>query len=150
MADYSIDTSVIGPVTSDVTADVTSTLAGLDDMSLTLAGGTTTTLAGENTVHSDARLTLEPVTTTSAVTTTSSVESTSSLDTRASVDVKPVAVDSCVRLELAPPPPTEVHSPYEQRWAWSVLGLEVFALEVSGSASTHIRPDRHDPVVIEI
>ena len=45
MADYSIDTNLSGAVNSDVTADVTSTLAGLDGMNLTLAGGTTTTLA---------------------------------------------------------------------------------------------------------
>jgi hypothetical protein len=140
MADFSVDTSVIGPVVSDVTADVTSTLAGLDDMSLTLAGGTTTTLAGgttttlagENTVHSDATITLTPVTTTS------------------SVDLKPVALDSCVRLELAPAPPTEVHSPYEQRWAWSVLGFELFALTVQGSLSTHVRPEPHGAKIIEV
>ena len=137
MADFSIDTRVLGPVASEVTADVTSALTGLDHMSLTLGGGTTTTLAGETTVNSDAKLALEPVTTTSNVTTTSSL------------DVEPVAVDSCVRLELAPPPPTEVHTPYEQRWSWSVLGLELFALTVEGSTSTHIRPEPHGPVVIE-
>lgn len=144
MADFSVDTSVIGPVISDVTADVTTVLTGLDDMSLTLAGGTTTTLAGENTVHSDAKVTLDPVTT------TSSLASTSTVDTTSSVDLKPVAVDSCVRLEFAPPPPTEVHTPYEQRWAWSVLGLEVFALSVHGSTSTRVRPEHHGPVVIEL
>jgi hypothetical protein len=154
MADYSIDATVFGgsPVQSDVTADVTSTLAGLDTMKLTLAGGETatlaggltTTLAGENTVHSDARVTLEPVTTSSTVT------STSSVDTTSSVDLKPLAVDSCVRLELAPPPATEVCVPYEQQWAWSVLGLELFAITVRGNTTTHIRPEHHGPVVIEL
>src|ERR1035437_4422328 len=100
MADFSVDSNVhggpIGPVTGSVLADVTSELTGVDNMKLTLAGGTQTTLAGENTVHSDATLTLAPVTTTSTidlkpVTTTGSVETTSS------VDLKPVAVDSCVR-----------------------------------------------------
>lgn len=138
MANYTIKTSVVGPVTSDVTADVTSHLDGLDDMSLTLGGGTTTTLAGENTVHSDATVALEPVTTTSTV------------DTSSSLDLKPVAVDSCVRLELAPPPATEVATPYEQRWGWSVLGLEVFAITVCGRTSTHIRPEHYGPVVIEL
>jgi len=103
MADFSVDTNIhggpIGPVTGSVLADVTSELSGMDNMKLTLAGGTQTTLAGENTVHSDATLTLAPVSTTSTIdlkplTTTSSVDSTSRLD------LSPVAVDSCVRLDL--------------------------------------------------
>jgi len=121
----------------------------VDNMKLTLAGGTQTTLAGENTVHSDATLTLAPVTTTSAidlkpVTTTSSVESTSS------VDLKPVALDSCVRLELAPLPPTEVVVPYDTTWSWSLLGFELFAVNVSGRTSAHLRPERREPRVIDL
>lgn len=138
MADFSIDTNLSGGVNSDVTADVTSTLAGLDDMKLALAGGTTTTLAGENTVHTDSRVALEPVTTTSKV------------DSAAVVDLRPVALDSCVRLELAPPPATEVCTPYEQQWSWSVLGLELFAVTVRGSTSTHVRPAHSGPVVIDL
>jgi hypothetical protein len=146
MADITIDSTVFGGNTfsSDVTADVTSTLAGLDNMKLTLAGGTTNTNNGENTVHTDSKVTLEPVTTTSTVNTTSSVDSTSS------VDLKPVAVDTCVRLELGPPPATEVCTPYEQTWGWSVLGLELFAITVRGSTTTHIRPEHHGPVVIDL
>ena len=152
MADYTIDTTVFGGNTfsSDVTADVTSTLTGLDDMKLTLAGGTTNTNNGENTVHSDATITLEPVTTTSTVNTTSSIDSTSDLTSSSTVDLKPVAVDTCVRLELGPPPATEVSTPYEQTWGWSVLGLELFALTVRGSSTTHIRPEHHGPVVIDL
>jgi hypothetical protein len=154
MADITIDSTVFGGNT--FAADVTSTLAGLDDMSLTLDGGTTTTLAGENTVHSDATITLEPVTTTSTVNTTSSVDSTStvssdsSVDTNSTFDLKPVAVDTCVRLELGPPPATEVCTPYEQQWAWSLLGLELFAITVRGSTTTHIRPEHLGPVVIDL
>ena len=66
------------------------------------------------------------------------------------VDVRPVAVDSCVRLELAPPPATEVSTPYEQQWSWSVLGLEVFAVTVRGRTSTHVRPVPGGPVVIDL
>jgi len=138
MADYSINTNLSGAVNSDVTADVTSTLAGLDGMNLTLAGGTTTTLAGENTVNTDSKVALAPVTTTSKV------------DSASVIDLRPVALDSCVRLELAPPPATEVCTPYEQQWSWSVLGLELFAVTVRGSTSTHVRPARTDPVVIEL
>jgi hypothetical protein len=154
MADITIDSTVFGGNTC--AADVTSTLAGLDDMKLTLAGGTTNTNNGENTVHSDATITLEPVTTTSTVNTTSSVDSKaavtsdSSVDTNSTFDLKPVAVDTCVRLELGPPPATEVCTPYEQQWAWSLLGLELFAITVRGSTTTHIRPEHHGPVVIDL
>ena len=152
MADITIDSTVFGGNTfsSDVTADVTSTLTGLDDMQLTLAGGTTNTNNGENTVHSDATITLEPVTTTSKVDTTSSVTSDSSVDTNSTFDLKPVAVDTCVRLELGPPPATEVCTPYELQWAWSLLGHELFAITVRGSTTTHIRPEHHGPVVIDL
>jgi hypothetical protein len=152
MADITIDSTVFGGNTfsSDVTADVTSTLTGLDNMKLTLAGGTTNTNNGENTVHTDSTVTLEPVTTTSTVDTTSRVDSASSVDTTSSVDLKPVAVDTCVRLELGPPPATEVCTPYEQTWGWSVLGLELFAITVRGSTTTHIRPEHHGPVVIDL
>jgi hypothetical protein len=152
MADYTIDTTVFGGNTfsSDVSADVTSTLTGLDDMKLTLAGGTTNTNNGENTVHTDSTITLEPVTTTSTVNTTSRVDSASSVDTTSSLDLKPVAVDTCVRLELGPPPATEVCTPYEQTWGWSVLGHELFAITVRGSTTTHIRPEHHGPVVIDL
>lgn len=146
MADYSIDSTIFGGSTigSQVVADVTSSLTGLDDMSLTLGGGTTTTLAGENTVHSDATLTLQPVTTNATVTSDSTVATTSA------VDLKPVAVDSCVRLELGPPPATEVCTPYEQTWGWSVLGLELFAITVRGSTTTHIRPEHRGPVIVDL
>jgi hypothetical protein len=152
MADITIDSTVFGGNTfsSDVAADVTSTLTGLDNMELTLAGGTTNTNNGENTVHTDSTVTLEPVTTTSTVDTTSRVDSASSVDTTSSVDLKPVAVDTCVRLELGPPPATEVCTPYEQTWGWSVLGLELFAITVRGSTTTHIRPEHHGPVVIDL
>ncbi len=152
MADYTIDTTVFGgnTFTSDVSADVTSTLTGLDAMNLTLAGGTTNTNNGENTVHSDSTITLEPVTTRSTIDTTSRVDSASSVDTSSTVDLKPVAVDTCVRLELGPPPATEVCTPYEQTWGWSVLGLELFAITVRGSTTTHIRPEHHGPVVIDL
>lgn len=146
MADYSIDTTIYGgsTISSAVDADVTSTLTGLDDMKLALSGGTTTTLAGENTVHTDSAVTLAPVTTSSTVSSDASVTTTSTLD------VKPVAVDACVRLELGLLPPTTVCTPYEQTWGWSVLGLELFSLTVRGSTTTHVRPERPAPVVVDL
>ena len=156
MADFTVDSTVFGGNT--FVADVTSNLAGLEDMKLSLAGGTTNTNNGTNTVHSDATVTLQPVTSTSTVkadvdTTVkseSTLSSTSAVDTRSSLDLKPVAVDTCVRLELGPPPATEVCMPYDQQWSWSVLGLELFAITVRGSTTAHIRPEHHGPVVIDL
>ncbi len=144
MADFSIDSNLSGGLTQDL--DV----AGLDDMKLTLDGGTTTTLAGGTKLTSESSLTTD-----SAVRTDSTLSSDARLtlapvESTSTVDLKPVAVDSCVRLELAAPPPTEVCTPYEQRWGWSVLGLELFAISVSGQTSTHVRPDRVRPVVVDL
>lgn len=115
MADYSFDHHHSGQLGSDVV------LGGLEDMSLTLDGGTTTTLAGQttSTVASDSTVTLHPV-----------------------------AVDSCLRLDFAPLPPTRIDTPYEQRWAISVLGLELLALSVCGRTSTEVRPAPRRPVVV--
>ncbi|WP_426567252.1 hypothetical protein ACPPVT_08745 [Angustibacter sp. McL0619] len=140
MADYSIDTNVSGGLTTD--------LAGLDDMKLTLDGGTTTTLAGGTSVNTKSAVTSESKLHTDSMVVADTKVALAPL--QSSVDLRPVAVDSCVRLELAPPPPTEVCTPYEQRWGWSVLGLELFALSVSGQTSTHVRPDRACPIVVDL
>jgi hypothetical protein len=139
MADASFDQILSGSLTQDLS------LSGLDDMKLdlTLDGGTTTTLAGETTVNTDSTVTLEPVTTTSTVT-------LEPVTTTSTVDLEPVSVDSCVRVELAPAPPTEVSTPYEQRWAVSLLGVELFALCLSGRTVTEVRPLPRRPQVFEL
>jgi hypothetical protein len=107
-------------------------LKGLDDMKLNVGGGTTTTLAGGAKIDSDTKVTLEPVTTTSTI------------------DLEPVAVDSCVRLELGALPATDVHTPYRQRWAIEILGIELMALKVSGETTTSVRPARRTGTVLGI
>ena len=142
MAQYTIDSTVAGGLTT--------TLAGLDDMNLTLDGGTTTTLAGGTTLGTTANLTSDSTVRTDSTVNADSRLALEPVQTASTVDLRPVAVDSCVRLELAPPPATEVSTPYEQCWSWSVLGLELFALTVRGRASTHVRPEHPHPVVIEL
>jgi hypothetical protein len=157
MADYSVDTNLSGGLAQDVE------LRGLDDMRL----ATQSALTSDSKVASDSKVTSESkLTSSSAVTSDSSVRSEASLalapvtttatltltplTTSTSVDLKPVAVDSCIRLELAPPPPTEVCTPYEHRWGWAVLGLELFSLTVSGHVTTHVRPERPRPLVVDL
>ena len=134
MTSYSV--SMTDQISGSLVQDVE--LSGLDDMKLTvdggttttLAGGTKTTLAGGAKIDSDAHVTLEPVTTTSTV------------------NLEPVTLDACVRLELGALPATDVHTPYEQRWAVEFLGIELFALKVSGETTTSVRPARRGGTVL--
>jgi hypothetical protein len=150
MADFSFDQIVSGTVG----ANVNTTLAGLDNMkstlagglTSTLAGGLTSTLAGETTHHTDSAITLAPVSTASDVK-LELAPITASLDS--TVDLKPVAVDSCIRVVLGELPPTDVRTPYEQTWSWALLGQELFSLTVRGETTTHVGPGRRHPHVIE-
>lgn len=132
MADYSVDVNNSGSV--DVDSDVH--LDGLDDIKVdtTLHGGTTLNSESDVTLHSDAtaRLTLDPVTTTSTI----------------GMDLEPVAVDSCVRIELAPVTPTVVRSPWEQRVGFSLFGVELAAISWCGESTTYVEPARPRPLVM--
>jgi hypothetical protein len=130
MADYSVDVNNSGSV--DVDSDVH--LDGLDNIKVdtTLHGGTTLNSESEVTLHSDAtaRLTLDPLTTTSTI------------------DLEPVAVDSCVRIELAPVAPTVVRSPWEQRVGISLFGVELAAISWCGESTTYVEPAPSRPLVV--
>jgi hypothetical protein len=127
MADYSVDVNNSGSV--DVDSDVR--LDGLDNIKVdtTLHGGTTLNSESDVTLHSDAtaRLTLDPVTTSLAM------------------DLEPVAVDSCVRVELAPVAPTVVRSPWEQRVGFSLFGVELAAISWCGESTTYVEPAPRRP-----
>lgn len=153
MADYEIDSNVRfdTPIASTVAfatpvvADVTARAAGLEDMNLTLAGGTTTTVAGETTAN--VKVDLRPVSTKvtlAPVTTDSTVRS----DT--AINLEPVAVDSCVRVEFGPLPATQVCTPYQQRWRLEVLGVEIVALGLEGTSSMNLRPAQSRPSIVDL
>jgi hypothetical protein len=132
MADYSVDVNNSGSLDSDVHLD------GLDNVKIdtTLHGGTTLNSESEVTLHSDAtaRLTLDPVTTNST--------------TASTIDLEPVAVDSCVRIELAPVAPTVVRSPWEQRVGFSLFGIELAAISWCGESTTFVEPAPARPLVM--
>jgi len=132
MADYSFDVRNSGAV--DVDSDVH--LDGLDDISVDSTVNATTALNSESdvTLHSDgtARLTLDPVTTTSSI----------------AMDLEPVAVDSCVRVELAPVAPTMVRSPWEQRIGFSLWGVELAAISWRGQSTTYVEPVPPRPLLV--
>jgi hypothetical protein len=144
MADFSFDNIVSGSLLSDVTADVDAdvTVGGLDDVNVD------SKVSGklDSDVGLDAKLT-----STSSVTTTSSLDQQleiAPITTRSTVDLAPVALDQCVRVELGAVPPTEVCTPYEQRFGLTVLGVELFAWVLSGETTTTLRPARKQPQLI--
>ncbi|MGV1010246.1 MAG: hypothetical protein ACOYBY_16840 [Dermatophilaceae bacterium] len=112
------------------------TPAGLDTVKTTF-GRVVTTLAGEPARPSVAHLVLDEVSSRVSVDPlTATSEST--------IVFEPVAIDSSVRVELGELPPTEVRSPYEQTWSWSVLGHELFSLTIRGLVTTHVTPGEPD------
>jgi hypothetical protein len=54
------------------------------------------------------------------------------IDTNSTIDLKPVAVDSCQTIKLAPPPPICVDQPYSQHFGFTFMGMELFGFNVSG------------------
>jgi hypothetical protein len=139
MADYSFDTHVSGSIASDVAADVT--LGGLNDIKVDSKLGSDSKVVA--TVTSDGKLATE-----SKVASDSSVSTDSKVATTSNVDLAPVALDSCVRIELGPLPPTQVSTPWEQRFGLSVLGLELVAWTVSGRTATTVMPATPEPHVM--
>lgn len=57
-------------------------------------------------------------------------------DSKSLIDLKPVAVDSCQTIKLAPLPPTHMEQPYSQHFGFTFLGFELFGYTTSGSYRT--------------
>jgi len=139
MTEFTFHQDLSGTVNSDVAADVT--LGGLNDINVD------SKLASDSkvlaTVTSDGKLATD-----SKVKSDSSVSSDSRVATTSNVDLAPVAVDTCVRVELGPLPPTRFTTPWEQRFGVSVLGYEVLAWTVSGCTATTVAPAIPEPRVV--
>ncbi len=54
------------------------------------------------------------------------------IDTNSTIDLKPVAVDSCQTIKLAPPPPICIDQPYSQHFGFTFMGMELWGFNVSG------------------
>ena len=109
------------------------------------------TLNGLNDIKVDSKLAItEPIETKSAL--TLSVPDTIKTDAKlafsipepirteakAAIDLQPVVVDQCLRLALAPLPPTQVCFPNTQRIGLTVFGVEVFGLTLEGEARVQV------------
>jgi hypothetical protein len=69
---------------------------------------------------------------------------TDPIRTDSTLDLKPVAFDMCVRTGQASLPPTHVCEPYRHKIAFTLMGVEMYGLVVSGESQTIVddRPSR--------
>jgi hypothetical protein len=56
------------------------------------------------------------------------------VNTNSLIDLKPVAVDSCTTIKLAPLPPIRVEQPYSQHFGFTYMGMELFGFTMSGKS----------------
>lgn len=57
-------------------------------------------------------------------------------DSKSEIDLKPVAVDSCTTIKLAPLPPSRIEQPYSQHFGFTFMGVELFGFNTSGRYET--------------
>jgi hypothetical protein len=57
-------------------------------------------------------------------------------DSNSVVDLKPVAVDSCQTIKIAPLPPIRMEQPYSQHFGFTFMGMELFGFTTSGRYET--------------
>ncbi len=69
---------------------------------------------------------------------------TDPIRTDSTLDLKPVAFDMCVRTGQASLPPTHVCEPYRHKIAFTLMGMEMYGLVLSGESQTIVddRPTR--------
>ena len=58
------------------------------------------------------------------------------LDTDSKIDLKPVAIDSCSTIKLAPLPPIRMEQPYSQHFGFTFMGMELFGFTTTGRYET--------------
>jgi hypothetical protein len=52
------------------------------------------------------------------------------------IDLKPVALDTCSTIKIAPLPPIRIEQPYSQHFAFTWMGVELFGFSTSGQYDT--------------
>jgi hypothetical protein len=67
-------------------------------------------------------------------------------DSKSQIDLKPVVVDSCQTIRLAPLPPIHVEQPYSQHFGFTYMGMEIWGFTVSGTSEMKLHsPQKHHP-----
>jgi hypothetical protein len=57
-----------------------------------------------------------------------------SSDSNSALDIKPLAIDSCQTLKLAPLPPIKVEQPYSHHFGVTFMGMELWGFSMSGKS----------------
>jgi hypothetical protein len=60
-------------------------------------------------------------------------------DQRSAIDVKPLAIDACQTLKLAPLPPTCIDQPYQHHFGFTLMGVEMWGFNISGGSQMNLR-----------
>jgi len=74
-----------------------------------------------------------------------------SSDSTSQIDVKPLAIDSCQTLKLAPLPPIKMEQPYSQHFGITFMGMELWGFNISGKSETFLHsPPKQRQFSVEI
>jgi hypothetical protein len=66
------------------------------------------------------------------------------VSTDSSIDLKPLAVDSCQTIRLAPLPPIHLRQPQSMHFGFTYMGMELFGFNVSSNSETFLNsPPKH-------
>ena len=66
------------------------------------------------------------------------------VSTDSEIDVKPLAVDSCSTIKLAPLPPIRMEQPYSQHFGITYMGVELWGINVSGKSEMFLHSPPKD------
>jgi hypothetical protein len=61
-----------------------------------------------------------------------------SSDSNSEIDIKPLAIDSCQTLKLAPLPPMKLEQPYSQHFGMTFMGMELWGFTISGKSEMNL------------
>jgi hypothetical protein len=66
------------------------------------------------------------------------------VSTDSEIDLKPVVIDSCQTIKLAPLPPIHLRQPYSLHFGLTYMGMEVWGVNVSSHSETFLSsPPKH-------
>ena len=116
-----VDIDKIAPVT------VNSNLAVTQPIVSQSTSNSTSNATTNSTANVD--LKIEPLTVTS--------------DSKSLIDLKPVVVDSCQTIKLAPLPPIHMEQPYSQHFGITYMGMELFGFTMSGKSELRLHSPKN-------
>jgi hypothetical protein len=133
---------VINSGTTNVDADSTVEIQGLDNIKLTLdlpqpfETSSRTELVLPQPLRTESRQEL-------AVTEPIVTDSRSAM----SLDIRPMTVDLCLNVNMGPPAPTCIRQPYHHHFGLTLFGIELMGLNFSGESQTIVQDVPKQPQV---